>query len=355
VRTLDPDVVDNLCHSLVGAALSGAGFRRRTGLATVTMVIGANLPDVDVLVYLFGGGGASALAFRRGWTHGVLAMVVLPLLLAGLMTWVGRKRQARRERRGRPTLGPPISFSQLLVVSAISIWSHPLFDLLNTYGVRLLMPFSPRWFYGDTLFIVDPWVWIALGIGTFMSIRRARAVPVGAGSKAVMARAERPARLAIAAVITYISAMAVSAWLGRNIVERQAVASGSPQALRVMVAPNPLTPYTRSVIRDMGLWYETGTLSLARDARYAANGPPIVKASNAAIIAAMASPSGRQFMSWSRFPFAEVTTDSVVTVRLDDARYASPGSRSFASTSIIVSRRDSAAADSAHADRSKSQ
>jgi len=355
VRTLDPDVVDNLCHSLVGAALSGAGFRRRTGLATVTMVIGANLPDVDVLVYLFGGGGASALAFRRGWTHGVLAMVILPILLAALMTWVGRRRQARRERRGRPTLGPPISLSQLLVVSAISIWSHPLFDLLNTYGVRLLMPFSSRWFYGDTLFIVDPWVWIALGIGTFMSIRRARAVPVGAASKAVMTRAERPARFAIASVVTYIAVMAVSSWLGRRFVERQAIAAGSPPALRVMVAPNPVTPYTRSVVRDMGLWYERGTLILSRNALYVAQGDPIVKTTNAATLTAAATPSGRQFASWSRFPFAEITTDDSVRVRFDDARYASPGQRSFASVSIAVGRREPATTDSVRANQARSQ
>jgi inner membrane protein len=152
------------------------------------MVIGANLPVSDAIVYLTGG-GATGLAFRRGWTHGVLAMVVLPVILAAVMTWVGRTLVRRRDRRGRPS--GRRSFRPSFVVAAISIWTHPLFDLLNTYGVRLLMPFSSRWFYGDTLFIIDPWVWIALGLGAFISIRRARAVPVGAGTRVVMARAER--------------------------------------------------------------------------------------------------------------------------------------------------------------------
>ena len=337
MRFLLPDDVDNLCHSLVGATLSGAGFRRRTALATATMVIGANLPDVDVLVYL-GGDGTKALAFRRGWTHGILAMIVLPFVLAAIMTWVGRRREARRVRRGRPA--PPIVPSQLLLVAAISIWSHPLFDLLNTYGVRLLMPFSPRWFYGDTLFIVDPWVWLALGIGAFVSLRRARAVPVGAASDAVMSRAERPARLAIVAVATYIAAMAVTSRVGRTVVEREARASGSGPSLGVMVAPNAVTPYTRSVVRDMGLWYETGELTWSPRPRYAAIGDPAVKATTAATLTALATPAGRQFASWARFPFAEVTAagDSVV-VRLDDMRYARPGQRSFASTSITVSHR----------------
>ena len=36
------------------------------------------------------------------------------------------------------------------------------------------MPFSSRWFYGDTLFIVDPWVWLALALGVYFSRRRER-------------------------------------------------------------------------------------------------------------------------------------------------------------------------------------
>lgn len=330
--------MDNLCHSLVGAALSGAGFRRRTGLATATMVIGANLPDVDAVVYLTGS-ATTGLAFRRGWTHGVLAMVVLPVILAVVMTWVGRALVRRRERRGRPSPGPPIIPSQLIFVAAISIWTHPLFDLMNTYGVRLLMPFSSRWFYGDTLFIIDPWVWTVLGLGAFISIRRARAVPVGAGTRVVLARAERPARIAIAAVATYITVMAASSWIGRGIVERRALAEGLGPSLRVMVAPEPVTPYTRSVVRDMGLWYEIGRLTWSPGPRYQIIGDPVLKTSNAATLTAISTHEGRQFASWARFPFAEVSTvnDSVV-VRFDDVRYARPGQRSFASVTMVLGR-----------------
>lgn len=331
--------MDNLCHSLVGAALSAAGLRRRTGLTTVTMVIGANLPDIDAFVYLTGS-GSTGLAFRRGWTHGVLAMVILPFALAGLMTWVGRTLTKRRERQGRPSPGPPIVPSQLLLLSAVAIWTHPLFDLLNTYGVRLLMPFSTRWFYADTLFIVDPWVWLALGIGTFLSIRRARGVPAGEGSGAAMSRAEQPARIAIALVVTYIAAMATSSRLGRTIVERQAVAAGLQSSLRVMVAPEPVTPFSRTVVRDMGLWYEVGRFTWSPAPHYQLAGDPILKTSNAATLTAMSMPAGRQFWSWTRFPFAEVaTTNDSVVVRFDDVRYARPGQRSFASVTITLARR----------------
>src|SRR5690606_41039625 len=40
---------------------------------------------------------------------------------------------------------------------------------MNTYGIRLLMPFDRRWFYGDALFIIDPWVWLLLGATVFLA------------------------------------------------------------------------------------------------------------------------------------------------------------------------------------------
>ena len=329
--------MDNLCHSLVGAALSAAGLRRRTALATATMVIGANLPDVDALIYLVGD-NADGLALRRGWTHGVLAMVVLPVVLTAIMLGIGRWQRRRRARANRPESRIPLSAGGLLLVSAISIWSHPLFDLLNTYGVRLLMPFSPRWFYGDTLFIIDPWVWCVLGLGTTMSLMRARRVPIGAETATVMARVHRPARFAVAAVALYIAVMATSSRVGRVIVERQAIAAGRAPSSRVMVAPEPLTPMVRSVVRDVGLTYETGTLRWWPTPRYVMTGSPIptIRDTTAGSIAdARATEAGRNFLIWSRFPFRDVVSvgDSVA-VRLDDARYGSPGRASFAGVTV---------------------
>ena len=46
--------MDNLCHSLVGAALGKAGLARRTTLGMSTLVIANNLPDLDVAVFEIG-------------------------------------------------------------------------------------------------------------------------------------------------------------------------------------------------------------------------------------------------------------------------------------------------------------
>jgi inner membrane protein len=106
--------MDNLCHTLVGAALAETGLQRRTPLATAALVIGANLPGVDVLSYAWG--PDVALGFRRGWTHGVLALAVWPFLLTGLLlVW---DRLIRRRRH--PDAGPADP-KALLLLSAIAL------------------------------------------------------------------------------------------------------------------------------------------------------------------------------------------------------------------------------------------
>src|SRR5918993_969954 len=79
--------LDNLCHTLVGAALGEAGLKRRTRFGNATLMIAANLPDLDVLVFFT---DTAAISFRRGWTHGLLAQALLPVALA-VVVWLAGK------------------------------------------------------------------------------------------------------------------------------------------------------------------------------------------------------------------------------------------------------------------------
>jgi inner membrane protein len=311
--------MDNLAHTLAGLAMADAGLRRKTAFGATTLAIAANLPDIDAAI-LFVGDGVDGLAFRRGWTHGVLAMLVLPLLLAVCMRGVGRLRKADPGSR-------PSSWRWLIVLSAIGVWSHPLLDLLNTYGVRFLMPFSNRWFYGDALFIIDPWLWLTLLTGIVVSRWRARGLA---------ADATGPARAALAVLALYVVAMATSSRMGRGIVERQATGE---RADRVMVSPVPVTPFRRMVVRDLGDRYETGELTLGASARYrpAADTPNGRDTELAA--AAARTPEGAAFLSWSRFPRFAVEPASSgggTHVRISDMRYADVRGRGWASVVVRI-------------------
>ncbi len=316
--------MDNLTHTLVGLALADSGLKRTTRFGTAVLVVGANLPDLDGLVY-FAGSGTDALAFRRGWTHGVLAMVVLPLLLtAAALGW--SRLAGRRRDEGLAIQADP---GWLLRLATIGIWSHPLLDLLNTYGVRLLMPFSGKWFYGDALFIIDPWVWAVLLLGIIFSRRRRRR----AASPAESNRATRPVRVALGVAAAYALVMAISSRAGRAYVERW-----SQAAQRTMVAPVPGTPFRREVIRDLGGKYEFGELILLPPA-YTRSSVESTGSDAAAVRVASATPAGIQFLQWSRFPrFVTARLGDGMRVIMSDARYANPGGASWASVVITVPR-----------------
>lgn len=159
--------MDNLTHSLAGAVLGQLGLKKKTGLGMATLIIAANIPDIDAFATLLG--GQQHLGIRRGITHGPIAMLVLPILLTGIMIGFDRWQAGRGKR---PADRLPVHRGWLLGLAYIGTLSHPALDWLNSYGIRLLEPFSSQWVYGDTIFIIDIWIWMALFAGVWLSLRR---------------------------------------------------------------------------------------------------------------------------------------------------------------------------------------
>lgn len=304
--------MDNFCHTLVGAACGEAGLKQRTRYGNATLMIAANLPDIDVLSFLT---DTAPISFRRGWTHGVVAQLVLPVVFTGVMYAIGRlrprlvRRSAPREG-GRDGAGPALHAGWLLLLSCVGVYSHVFLDFLNNYGIRLLSPFEWRWFYGDAVFIADVWMWLALGAGIWLTRRQRR---------------WGPARAALAFVSCYIAVMLVSAQAARTVVaDTWREASGTaPKAL--MVGPLPLTPFTRVVIIDAGDRYEVGTfrwwptgVTFESDPVLKNAGHPLVKTARAQ------APQIRDFLVWARFPFWTITPESGGTrVTVGDVRFMS--------------------------------
>lgn len=310
--------MDNITHTLVGFALAESGLKRRTRLGAAALVLGANLPDVDGFAY-FVGSGVDALGFRRGWTHGVLAMAVLPLLLTGgLLGWA----RVRRVSSGSTRVDP----GWLLALSAIGILSHPLLDLLNTYGVRLLMPFSGRWFYGDTLFIIDPWLWLILGAGLFLARRRVRRSSGPSGDRSMHA--------ALLAGAVYVGVMALSSRLGVGAVDAR---TDGAQARRTLISPVFLNPFSRMVIRDLGATYEVGELRLGVPVRYDVLGRDPIGLDQPGAREAAKTPAGAAFLRWARFPYFHVERNGdSLRVVLGDMRYGRGPGGSWAAVRIVV-------------------
>ena len=296
--------LDNLCHTLVGVTVAQAGFKSRTGRAVLTGAIAANLPDLDVLVFLT---DTPSVAFRRGITHGVPAQLLLPIALAGVVTALGGRRR-RFEAR-------PVHFGWLLALSYLGVLTHVYMDLLNTYGVRLLSPLSGRWFYGDAVFIIDPVLWTVLGAGAWFG-RRA---------------GPRFAQLAVLVACVYVGAMVASARAARAIVQDAWVARGGTAPRALMVGPAPLSLHRKTVIVDAGDHYVDGSFRWF-PVTVAFSDTVTPKNETAAGVAeARQDPDVAGLLVWSRFPFWVVTdTDRGRAVTLGDMRFKhGPGRGSF--------------------------
>jgi inner membrane protein len=296
--------MDNVCHTLVGAAMAHAGLKERTAYASGTLMIAANVPDLDALAYVATFvTDVSPVAFRRGWTHGVVAQALLPVAVTvAVMAW------ARWRRRGPSAgAGPPVRAGWLLALSYLALYSHLFLDFLNNYGVRLLAPLEWRWFYGDAVFIIDPWLWLALGLGVRLARRR---------------RNPQPARMALGIAAGYVMVMLGSAAVSRAAVIREFRAERGFEPSALMVGPVPVSPFLHEVIIDAGNHYETGTYRFWSP-RLRLDAARIPKNDDApAVTAARATPAVSNFLVWSRFPFWQVRTTAEGTeVTVRDVRF----------------------------------
>jgi inner membrane protein len=309
--------MDNLTHSLVGAVMGQAGLKKTTGLAMPALIIGANLPDVDAACF-FWLEGTEHLAFRRGITHGPPALVLLPLVLAGILWGFDRWQ----ERRGtRPEARLPVRFGWLYAMAFIGCLSHPFFDWLNVYGIRLLEPFSSQWFYGDTLFIIDPWLWAMLIASVWWSRRREK-----------VAKTYRwPALLGIVAALGYIGA---NGWITARAVEDGQRAAQEASFLehghKVIASPLPLQFWKRETIYldvaansdDFFLQYRLGDWSLFGGLASEVTTPAQPCAWLLEFDEGKLGEQADAFLFWSRAPFATRAADGSVT--LYDARFYDP-------------------------------
>jgi len=336
--------MDPVAHTLVGAVLAETGLKRVSRYATATLLIGVNLPDIDGIAKFWG--ADASLYFRRGWSHGVLALVVLPLVLFGLI-WLWnrwRSRTVDESKAFRPGM--------IIALAYLAVFTHPLLDWMNTYGVRLLMPFDGRWFYGDTLFIIDPWIWLVLAAGVLLA-RQSNRIELafwmviatlsswmilntehanlwiqsawfGGLALIVLLRIKRAtshsapsyARISLAMVTMYICTLYGVARITENLVTEQYEAP-----LRVQANPMPGRPFSHRVILIYNDYYRVVD-SHGNEYQVAREKPsPIVKK-------AMQTDSIRGFIGWMRFPYWDV--EKVAEgwrVSFYDLRYQGPGAR----------------------------
>lgn len=158
--------MDNLTHSLIGLAASKAGLEKLSPGTTTLCILAANAPDADILALL--GGRWAYLHHHRGITHSIVGTIALAVALP-LVFCLGDWLLAHLRKRPRS-----IKLGGLLIASLVVSATHPLMDWTNNYGTRFLLPWDSSWFYGDFVFIIDPYLWLLLGGSAFILTSKTR-------------------------------------------------------------------------------------------------------------------------------------------------------------------------------------
>lgn len=286
--------MDNITHSLVGLALADLAMRRAAPKAERRIfagaaIVAANLPDLDLMYSGITTQPLGYLLHHRGHTHTALGLAVLALALA----MIYRVLPAVWKLRG-------VGRIRLWSLIAVALGSHVALDALNSYGVHPFHPFDSKWYFGDAVFIFEPWLWFVLGMAVAWNARSrvarlAAALPLlivpiimvsmglipieGAASMALIGvpSAWIAGRMSVqmrAGVALSACVLIVAALLGLSRLARlEAVGALQPELrgrlVDVILTPNPSSPLCWAVIGveldeaggEYLLW--RGTLSLA--------------------------------------------------------------------------------------------
>ncbi len=302
--------MDNLTHSLAGWTLGQTGLKTKTRKGLAALILGANMPDLDVFV---GWVSWAPLATHRGFTHSLVGgSILMPPLLAGLL-WLLDRWQISRGKGFRS--GLPMHVGWLLALSYLGALTHPLLDMQTTYAVQLLSPFSTLWFHTETLFIIDIWVWAGLGFAIWLSRKRERSG----------GRWRQPAMLGLVGLCTYVALNG-----GVSLLARSALLATPPYpAPDVMFAgQRPALFWKRTLI-----WRQDGMIGRAsydplRSLTGVFDVQPLVPDQMSDPLVRRAMIANRniiQFMRWSTMPMADVEENGCTAiVRFSDARFGAP-------------------------------
>lgn len=305
-----------MTHFLTGACLGRAGLNRKTALATLTLTLAAEAPDLDI----FGrfGGPAFGFAHHRGFTHSFLGILIDAIVVVAFVYLIWRMR-------GRKVNDPslPPRWGLLFVYACLAGLSHILLDFTNNYGVRPFWPFGEKWYSWDIVFIVEP-VMLVLLIGGLIAPSIFRLIEEEVGAR----RKGPPGRVAATLALLGVVLM----WSLRDYEHRRAVNAlaartyNDADPMRISAYPKAIDPFHwDGVVETPGFFAMLPVNSLTPEVdpeermqvRYKPQETPIT-------MAAKRSYLGRVYLDWAQYPITETEVlqpDRGYIVTFQDLRY----------------------------------
>ena len=307
--------MEPVTHFLTGACMGRAGLNRKTALATLTLTLAAEAPDLDILSRF--GGRAFGFAHHRGFTH---SFVGIPLDAIGVVGFVYLVWRLRGRKTNDPNLPP--RWGLLFLYACLAGLSHILLDFTNNYGVRPFWPFSEKWYSWDIVFIVEPVMLGLLILGLIVP-------PLFALVDRDIGVRNRGPRGRVGATFALIGIVLM--WGVRDYEHRKALTAlqsrlyESVDPLRVSAYPTATDPFHWfGVIETPGFFALAPVNSFRPEVdpegqmqiRYKPEETPIT-------LAAKKSYFGRVFLDWAQYPITETLGDPEggYIVHFQDLRY----------------------------------
>ena len=285
--------MDPLTHFLTGANLGRSGFNRKTAYATVAMTLAAEAPDLDI----FWGFRGPLVSFEhhRGITHTFIAAPVIALVTTAVV-WLIHKARRKPQRPGLP----PPRWTLIWLFAFIAALSHILLDYTNNYGIRPFFPFNPRWYERSIVWIVDPYLLLALAGALLLPTL------FGLADREIGAR--RPLFRGRAWSVAALVFMVVW-WSLRNAEKSHAIelvrnaSVIADPVVKIDAEPYPFSPFRWHVVAETRDYYQTAEVQTRHDDVQSDSSsitykPPVTPA----VAAAKQSWLGRIYLDWSEFP-----------------------------------------------------
>ncbi len=302
--------MEPVTHALTSIALGRAGLNKITRAATPLLLVSGLIADVDWVTRL--GGAATFLRGHRTVTHSLVGTVAIIAAVAAASWFTGRKYS-------KFALG----IFPALTICAIGAGAHLLFDLLNGYGVKLLWPFSQKWYAWDLVDSVDSWILFFLLVGLLVP-ELFRLVLEEIGSKPKRHGRQRGAIVGLIFVIVVIAGRAFAHQRAIAILDSREYRGQTP--LVVAAFPKPSNPLLWSGVVETDNAVINLEVPVGPGREFDPELADVHFKPDASVTLknAVGTPTAIEFLNFARFPLASVQPEGDgFQVRLRDMRFAS--------------------------------
>lgn len=313
--------MDNITHALTGLAIARAGLNQFCPHATLLLIISANAPDIDILG--LSGGELRYLEVHRGYTHSLLCLPVMALLTVLVVAGIHRRS---------------LPWTRAWFLCCLGVASHLLLDWTNSYGTRLLLPFSSRWCYLDINSLCDGYILAALAFAALWPLF-SRLVSNEIGDRTPTGRGV--AVFALTFLVLFDAARLV--FHERAVAQMESRLYLGVPAIRTAALPEALTPLRWTGIIETAAAYRVTAVSDFAEFEPGAAHVFYKPAPGPALENAKRTQPFQYFAYFARFPLWSETPISVagatgLRIDLTDARFGRPGAGSFHCITVEDSR-----------------